>query len=126
MKKQKSGSLINFGSIYGVLSPNFNIYKDTNVFPNPIYSAIKGGIVNLTKYLAGKFGKYGIRVNSVCPGGVVADQDSKFIERYNNLTPLRRMASPEDISPLIIFLVSDGSRYITGQTLMVDGGWSIW
>lgn len=124
MKNQKGGSLINFGSIYGVVGNNFNIYEGTNMNPPFAYSAIKGGIVNLSRYLASYFGKDNVRVNTICPGGIFNNQDSTFVKNYERNTPLRRMGRPEEIASAVLFLASDASSYITGVTLMVDGGWT--
>lgn len=124
MKEQKSGSLINFGSIYGVVGNNFSIYEGTNLTSPMAYSAIKGGIVNLTKYLASYFGKYNIRVNSICPGGVFNNQNKVFVRNYAKNTPLNRLADAEEIAAATLFLASDAASYITGTTLMVDGGWT--
>jgi NAD(P)-dependent dehydrogenase (short-subunit alcohol dehydrogenase family) len=119
------GSIINMSSIYGVLGPDFTIYEGTNITNPPAYSAIKGGIINFTKYVASYYGKYNIRVNTICPGGVFDNQDKKFVKNYNNKTPMKRMAKPEEIASVCLFLASDASSYITGQAIMVDGGWSI-
>jgi NAD(P)-dependent dehydrogenase (short-subunit alcohol dehydrogenase family) len=88
------------------------------------YSAIKGGIINLTRYLASYFGEYNIRVNSLCPGGIYNDQESTFVKAYSEKTPLKRMGNPEEIAAAALFLASDAASYIAGATLMVDGGWS--
>lgn len=124
MKKQNSGSLINFGSIYGTSGANFNIYEGTKMTSAFAYSAIKGGIINLSRYLASYFGEFGVRVNTICPGGIFDNQDETFVKNYSKQTPLKRMGTPEDIAPTALFLASDASRYITGATIMVDGGWS--
>lgn len=125
MKKQKNGgSLINFGSIYGVVGNNFNIYEETKMNPPMAYPAIKGGIINLSRYLASCFGKYQVRVNTICPGGIFDNQDIKFVKRYSENTPLKRMGQPEEIASAVLFLASDASSYVTGSTLMVDGGWT--
>lgn len=124
MRKQKGGSLINFGSIYGVVGNNFNIYEGTNLNPPAGYAAIKGGIVNLDRYLASYFGKDNVRVNTICPGGIFDNQDPKFVKNYEKNTLLKRMGRPEDIAGAVLFLASDASTYITGTTLMVDGGWT--
>jgi len=127
MRKQRSaGVVINFGSIYGVMAPRFDIYKGTKMTMPVAYSAIKAGVVGFSKYLAAYYGKYNIRVNVVCPGGLFNDQDPRFVKAYAKFTPMGRMASPSDIVGPVIFLCSDAARYITGQVLMVDGGWSIW
>lgn len=124
MKKQKRGSLINFGSIYGIVGPNFNIYEGTGMTSAFAYAPIKGGVANLTRYLASYFGEFGVRVNTVCPGGIFDNQNKKFVENYSKQTPLKKMGKPEDIAAPVLFLASDASAYITGATLMVDGGWT--
>lgn len=124
MKKQKGGSLINFGSIYGVIGNNFEVYKGTKISPPMAYSAIKGGIVNLGRYLASYFGKDNVRINTICPGGIFDNQDKIFVKNYSKLTPLKRMGRPEEIASAVLFLASDASSYMTGTALMVDGGWT--
>lgn len=124
MKERKSGSLINFGSIYGVVGNNFEVYKGTKISPPMAYAAIKGGIVNLGRYLASYFGVYNVRINTICPGGIFDSQDERFIKNYAKQTPLKRMGNPEEIASAVLFLASDASSYMTGTALMVDGGWS--
>jgi NAD(P)-dependent dehydrogenase (short-subunit alcohol dehydrogenase family) len=124
MKKQKGGSLINFGSIYGVVGANFNIYDGTKMTSAFAYSAIKGGIINLSRYLASYFGEYNVRVNTVCPGGIFDSQDKTFVKNYAKQTPLKRMGNPEEIASAVLFLASDAASYVTGATIMVDGGWT--
>jgi NAD(P)-dependent dehydrogenase (short-subunit alcohol dehydrogenase family) len=126
MKKKKKGVLINIGSHYGVLGPNFTIYEGTKMTMPAAYSLIKGGVVNFSRYLATYYAPYNIRVNAVCPGGVFNNQDPKFVEKYKKLVPLNRMAVPADIAGPILFLCSDAASYITGQVIMVDGGLSAW
>jgi NAD(P)-dependent dehydrogenase (short-subunit alcohol dehydrogenase family) len=122
--KARGGTIINFGSIYGVLGGDFTVYEGTEMTPPMAYAAIKGGIINLSRYLASYFGGYNIRVNSVCPGGVFDNQNPIFVENYSKKTPLKRMAKAEEIASVVLFLVSDAASYITGATIMVDGGWS--
>lgn len=126
MKKNEGGVIINFGSTYGVVGPRFDIYEGTDMTSPAAYSAIKGGIINLTRYLATYYAKYGIRVNAICPGGVFDGQDERFVKRYSKNTPLGRMAEPEEIAGPVLFLCSDAASYITGEVLMVDGGWTAW
>ncbi len=126
MKKKRNGVLVNVGSHYGVLGPNFSIYEGTEMTMPAAYSLIKGGIVNFTRYLATYYAPYNIRVNVVCPGGIFDNQPARFVEKYNNLNPLGRMAIPDDIAGPILFLTSNASSYITGQVIMVDGGLSTW
>jgi len=126
MKKQKSGVLINMGSIYGVVGPNFSVYNKTKMTMPAAYAAIKGGIVNFSRYLSTCYAKYNIRINVVCPGGVFNNQNQKFVDAYKKLTPLGRMATPKDVAGPVLFLCSDAASYITGHVLMVDGGWTAW
>jgi len=123
MVKQKSGAIVNLGSIYGEVGNDFTIYEGTRIFPPAAYSAIKGGVINFTRYLASYFGKDSIRVNCVSPGGIFDNQDPVFVRNYENKVPLKRMAKPEEIAPAVTFLLSDDASYITGHNLMVDGGW---
>lgn len=124
MEKQKSGSLVNFGSIYGIVGNDFTIYEDYGGSSPAEYCAVKGGIINLTRYLASYFGKYNVRVNCVCPGGIWDNQRPEFVKNYNHRCPMKRMGNPDDIAPLCLFLVSDGAKYITGQIIAADGGWT--
>lgn len=126
MKKKSGGLILNFASIYGVVAPDFGIYKGTKMTMPAAYSAIKGGIVAFTKYVATYYAKYNIRANVVSPGGVYNHQDASFVKKYKEKTPLNRMANPEDIVGAVVFLCSDASSYITGQNIIVDGGWSVW
>ena len=124
MKDQGFGSLINFGSIYGIVGNDFTIYEDYGGTSPAEYCAIKGGIINFTRYLASYFGKYNVRVNCVCPGGIWDHQREEFVRNYNHRCPMKRMGNPDDIAPLCIFLVSDWAKYITGQIIAADGGWT--
>lgn len=124
MKKQKSGAIVNMASIYGVVANDFTIYEQTAITPPAAYSAIKGGIINFTKYLASYLGEHGIRVNSLSPGGIFDHQDKTFVANYEKKVPMKRMGTPEDIAPGVIFLLSDDSKYITGHNLIIDGGWT--
>lgn len=126
MKKQKKGSIINLGSIYGIVGPDFSIYTGSNTTMPAAYAAIKGGIINFTRYLATYYAKDGIRVNAVCPGGIYDNQPAVFVKKYAEKTPMGRMGSPEEIAGPVIFLASESSSYITGHILMVDGGWTVW
>jgi len=125
MKDQGFGSIINVASIYGVLAPDFSIYEGTEMTMPAAYSAIKGGVISYSRYLASYFGKFGIRVNCVSPGGIYNDQAQDFVNNYTKKVPLNRMGAPSDISPAISFLMSDDSKYITGQNIIIDGGFSI-
>jgi NAD(P)-dependent dehydrogenase (short-subunit alcohol dehydrogenase family) len=125
MKIQQSGSCINMSSIYGVVAPDFSVYEGTTMTMPAAYAAIKGGIVNLTRYLAAYYGPYGVRVNCISPGGIFDNQNETFVANYNKKVPMRKMGMPADISAAAHFLLSDDAGYVTGHNLMVDGGWSI-
>lgn len=124
MTRQKSGSIVNFGSIYGIVGNDFTIYEEYGGSSPAEYCAIKGGIINFTRYMASYLGKDGIRVNCVCPGGIFDNQREEFLRAYNHRCPMKRMGNPDDIAPLCLFLVSDGAKYITGQIIAADGGWT--
>jgi len=126
MKELKTkGTIINFGSIYGIQGNDFTVYEKTGINPPMAYSAIKGGIVNLSRYLASYFGPYGIRVNSICPGGIFDNQNKTFVKNYEKKVPLKRMGKPEEIASVVLFLASEAASYINGATIIVDGGWTI-
>lgn len=125
MKIQGFGALVNMSSIYGHLGPDFTVYNGTEMTMPAAYAAIKGGIHNLTKYLASYYGKSQIRINSISPGGIFDSQNETFVKQYNEKVPMKRMGSPKDIVGGVYFLLSDESSYITGHNLVIDGGWSI-
>ena len=90
-------------SIYGIVGQNLNIYKNTNISENFTYSIIKGGQSNLVKQMASYYGKYKIRINAVCAGGVFDNQDKKFVKNYSKQVPLKRMAKAHEISSAVVF-----------------------
>lgn len=124
MKNKKTGTIVNIGSIYGVVGNDFTLYESSNIRTAPAYSAIKGGLINLTRYMAALYGQHGIRINCVSPGGIFDNQDLSFVSAYEKRVPLKRMGRPDDIAPAVSFLLSSESKYITGQNLLVDGGWT--
>lgn len=126
LKRRGGGGIINFGSIYGSLGPDLSIYQGTQMGNPSPYAAIKAGISGLTRYVATVYGKDGIRANTVSPGGVKDQQPQSFVEAYNSKTPLNRMAEARDIAGAVAFLAGPSARYISGQELLVDGGWSAW
>ena len=125
MKNQKIGSMVNIASIYGILGPDFSVYKGTEMTMPAAYSAIKGGVVNFTRYLASYYAAYGVRVNCVSPGGIFNDQNNIFVKQYENKVPMGRLGKPKEVAGPVSFLLSDESSYITGHNLMVDGGWAV-
>ena len=125
MAKQQSGSIVNIASMYGVVAPDFTVYEGTNMTMPAGYAAIKGGLVNLTRYIASYFGSQQVRVNSISPGGILDNQNTIFVKNYEKKVPMQRMGNPEDIAPSVSFFLSDDSKYITGQNLIIDGGWTI-
>lgn len=118
------GAIVNITSIYGVVGNDLTIYENTSIGTAAPYAAIKGGIINFTRYLASYYGRQGIRVNCVSPGGIFDHQHETFVSNYNKKVPMGRMGNPDDIAPSVSFLLSEESKYITGQNLIVDGGWT--
>ena len=125
LKKSGHGSIVNIGSIYGVVGPDFRIYDDTQMGNPAAYAASKGGLIQLTRWLATTLAP-DIRVNVISPGGIFRSQPEVFVSRYEAKTPLRRMAREDDFKGAIAYLASNLSAYVTGQNLIVDGGWSTW
>lgn len=123
--KIKSGSIVLLSSIYGILGQDLKLYKNTKMAESMSYSAIKGGINNCVRSMASYYGSHNIRINSIIAGGVFDKQNQIFVKRYKNKTPLSRMAKPEEIALSALFLISDASSYITGSSMVVDGGYSI-
>lgn len=118
------GSIVNITSIYGVVGNDLTIYENTSIGTAAPYSAIKGGIINFSRYLASYYGRKGVRVNCVSPGGIFDNQHEIFVANYEKKVPMGRMGNPDDIAPAVSFLLSDEAKYITGQNLIVDGGWT--
>lgn len=125
MKTQGFGSLINMSSIYGLLGPDFTIYEGTEMTMPAAYAAIKGGLNNFTRYLASYYGENQIRVNTVSPGGIFDNQPQIFVNNYSKKVPMKRMGKTKDVVSAVYYLLTDEANYITGQNLVVDGGWSI-
>lgn len=126
MLQQGKGSIINFASTYGVVSSNPALYED-NSMGNPLaYSASKGGVIMLTKYLAVYWAKRGVRVNCLTPHGVWNNHEPTFVERFSRMSPMGRMMQVEEVVGAALFLASDASSYVTGSNLLVEGGWTAW
>jgi len=125
LRKRNNGSIINVASIYGVNGPDYSLYEGLEMGNPAAYAASKGGVVQLTRWLATTMAPE-VRVNAISPGGVFRDQPRQFVERYEARTPLGRMATEEDFKGVIAYLASDLSSYVTGQNIIVDGGWGVW
>ena len=121
----KGGCAISFASMYGSFIPDFDIYKGTNMTTPPDYVASKAGIIMLNKYFASFYKRNGIRFNTISPGGVFDNQDPLFVEKYTKKSLHSSMLDTNDILGSIIFLLSDGGRMITGQDIIIDGGYNL-
>ncbi len=132
MEKQRQGVILNISSDLGIVAPDQRIYKKEGVsdseqnFKPVTYSVIKHGLIGLSKYLATYYADKNIRVNTLCPAGVYNGQDEEFIKRLTNLIPMGRMAREDEYKSTILYLVSDASSYMTGSTVIVDGGRTCW
>jgi|APFre7841882630_1041343.scaffolds.fasta_scaffold50050_2 NAD(P)-dependent dehydrogenase (short-subunit alcohol dehydrogenase family) len=126
MLQQGKGSIINFASTYGVVSSNPALYEN-NSLGNPLaYSASKGGVIMLTKYLGAYWAKGGVRVNCLTPHGVWNNHEEAFVERFSKMSPMGRLMKVDETVGAALFLASDASSYVTGTNLLVEGGWTAW
>ena len=125
MIKKGSGTIVNIGSHYGMIAPDNRIYKK-GMFKSIGYSTVKGAIPNFTRAWASYLGPHGIRVNCFVPGGVFLNHNKDFVKKYSERTMLGRMARASEYDQTLLFLSSDASSYITGTTLVADGGWTAW
>lgn len=132
MEKQESGVIINISSDYGIISPNQNVYRrdgipeEEQIIKPVSYSVVKHGIMGLTKYLATYWAKKGIRVNTLCPASLANGQDPEFVEKLSSLVPMGRMSNPDEYVGTVLYMLSDASSYMTGATVVLDGGRTIW
>lgn len=132
MEKQGNGVVINVASDYGIISPDQRIYRKEGVSEEeqmikPIsYSVVKHGLLGMTKYLATYWAKKGVRVNTLCPASLQNGQDEEFVEKISNLIPMGRMSKPEEYPATVLYMLSDASSYMTGATVLLDGGRTIW
>ena len=124
-KNHNGGNIINIGSIYGTLAPRFELYKNTEMTTPVEYVAIKASVIQLTKYFAQYFKKDNIRVNCLSPGGIQDNQPKSFISAYNSFCSEKGMLDPRDVANTLIFLLSDSSKFITGQNLIIDDGFTL-
>lgn len=124
MMEIKKGTIINIGSMYGVVSADPNMYGDSGLNSPDAYAASKGGLIHLTKYLAVNLAKYNIRVNAISPAGIFNNQPEEFLQKYLPKVPMGRMMNREELVGPLVFLLSDASSYMTGHNLIVDGGFT--
>ena len=130
-KEKRNCSIVLLGSIYSLVGQDNSLYSGTNISENFSYSIIKGAIVNLTRQMCSYYTRYGIRVNNICAGGVY-DHNMKLnykkykrlVKNYSLRSPIKRMATPQEIAYPKIFLASDYSSYVSGTSFVVDGGWT--
>ena len=125
LKSSGKGSVIAIGSIYGVSGPDMSFYEGTSLGNPAAYAASKGGLLQLVKWLSTVLAPE-VRVNAISPGGILRGQDEIFQKKYISKTPMERMATEEDLKGAVAYFASDLSAYVTGQNLMVDGGWTVW
>ncbi len=132
MEKQCRGVILNISSDLGIIAPDQRIYrkdglKEEEQTIKPVtYSVIKHGLIGLTKYLATYYARKGVRCNALCPAGVFNGQDDDFLEKLTNLIPMGRMADKEEYKSTILYMLSEASSYMTGATVIVDGGRTCW
>ena len=124
LKESSGASIVNIASIYGMHGPDWSLYEGTGLSNPAAYGASKGGLIQLTRWLATSIAPQ-VRVNTISPGGIFRNQPKEFVQRYETKTPLRRMATEDDLRGAIAYLSSDLSKYVTGQVLSVDGGWGV-
>lgn len=124
-KQQGFGNIVSISSIQGVYAPKFDTYEGTQMDSPIEYSIIKAGVCHMTRYMAKYLANTGIRANAIAPGGILDSQPETFLERYRSYCTSKGMLDPEDLSGTLIFLLSDASRYMNGQILVVDDGWGL-
>jgi len=125
LRSSGRGSIVNIASIYGEYGPDWGLYEGTLMSNPAAYGASKGGLLQLTRWLATTMAP-AVRVNAISPGGIARGQAQAFVERYETRNPLGRMATEDDFRGAVAFLASDMSAYVTGQNLSIDGGWGVW
>ena len=124
-KRQGYGNIVNVSSVYGVIAPRFEIYKDTSMTMPVEYSVIKSGLIHLTKYMAKYFKGMNIRVNTISPGGILDNQPELFLEKYKGECLNKGMLDKSDLKGTLVYLLSDMSKFVNGQNIVVDDGFTI-
>ena len=125
LRKSGHGSIVNVGSVYGLVGPDMRLYVGTQMGNAAAYAASKGGLLQFTRWLATVLAPE-IRVNAISPGGIWRDQPEAFCRRFRARTPLARLGTEEDLKGALAFLATDLSAYVTGQNIVVDGGFTAW
>lgn len=131
MERQKKGVILNIGSDYGIIAPDQRVYRkegvpeEEQVIKPVSYSVVKHGLIGMTKYLAAYWGSKGIRVNTLCPASLYNGQDEEFVNKISQLIPMGRMSRPEEYVCTVLYMISDASSYMTGATVVLDGGRTI-
>jgi NAD(P)-dependent dehydrogenase (short-subunit alcohol dehydrogenase family) len=124
-QQQGWGNIVNMGSIYGTMAPRFDVYSDTKMTMPVEYAAIKAALIQMTRYFAQYFKGQHIRVNSLSPGGIFDNQPESFLNAYNAFCNEKGMLDPADITGSLLFLLSDDSKYVTGQNIIIDDGFHL-
>ena len=124
-EQQKYGNIINISSIYGIVAPKFEVYENTQMTMPVEYAAIKSGLIHLTKYMAKYFKGMNIKVNTLSPGGILDAQPKEFLEQYKEKCLNKGMLDKSDLKGTLVYLLSDMSRYVNGQNIVIDDGFSI-
>lgn len=126
MARNGGGKVVNFPSTYSVVAPNQNLYKGTSLGCPAAYSASKGGIDALSRYLASYWAELKVHVNMVTPHGVWNNHEDSFEKNFAKFSPMQRLSYNHEVAPAVIYLLSDASSYVTGSNMLVEGGWSVW
>ena len=123
--EQGNGNIVNISSIYGVVAPKFEVYNNTNMTMPVEYAAIKSGLIHLTKYMAKYFKGKKIKVNAISPGGIFDSQDNNFLNNYKTECLNKGMLDKSDIMGTLVYLLSDMSKFVNGQNIIVDDGFTL-
>jgi NAD(P)-dependent dehydrogenase (short-subunit alcohol dehydrogenase family) len=126
MAEQGKGSIINIPSTYSVVAPNQNLYQGTSLGCPAAYSASKGGIDALSRYLASYWAAKNVRVNMITPHGVWNNHEEQFEKNFANFSPMQRLSYNHEVASAMVYLLSDASSYVTGDNMLVEGGWTVW
>lgn len=126
MAENGGGSVVNIPSTYSVVAPNQNLYKGTSLGCPAAYSASKGGIDALSRYLASYWGAKKVRVNMITPHGVWNNHEEQFEKNFSNFSPMQRMSYSHEVASALVYLLSDASSYVTGANILNEGGWTVW